>query len=144
MLHCNEIKDKIMFLNAENTKLIEYLKLKNMYRYADAYFQFLDTGKKLDKFDLKILLKNIRSNDFAEFEKNILDIFSRSKIEVQKKVIRSSLFRVKKHRENIKAKGYKNISLQLPPDIYQKLKSLKLKNNMTYSELIDFLISKEN
>jgi len=133
-----------MFLNAENTKLIEYLKLKNMYRYADAYLQFLGTGKKLDRSDLKILLKNIRSKDFAEFEKNIFEIFARYKIEVQKKVIRSSLIRVKKHRENIKAKGYKNISLQLPPDIYQKLKSLKLKNNMTYSELIDFLISKEN
>ena len=68
MLHCNEIKDKIMFLNSENTKLIEYLKLKNMYRYADAYLQFLGTGGKLDKTNMKILLKNIRSNDFSEFE----------------------------------------------------------------------------
>jgi len=141
MLHCNEIKDKIMFLNFENIKLIEYLKLKNMYRYADAYLQFLGTGGKLDKTNMKILLKNIRSNDFSEFEKNILEIFARSKIEVEKKVIRSSLPRVKKHRENIKAKGYKNISLQLPPDVYQKLKSLKIKNNMTYSDLISFLIS---
>jgi hypothetical protein len=138
-----------MFLNAENTKLIEYLKLKNMYRYADAYFQFLDTGAKLDKSSMKILLKNIRSNDFAEFEKNILEIFSKFEITVtlqqEKNTLpKSSLIRVKKHRDNIKAKGYKNISLQLSPDIYQKLKSLKLKNNMTYSELIDFLISKEN
>ena len=131
-----------MFLNSENTKLIEYLKLKNMYRYGDAYLHFLGTGKKLDKSNMKILLKNIRSNDFAEFEKNILEIFTRSKIEVEKKVIRSSLPRVKKHRENIKAKGYKNISLQLPPDVYQNLKSLKLKKKMTYSELISFLIDK--
>jgi len=132
-----------MFLNSENKKLIDYLKLENMYRYADAYLQFLGTGEKLDKSNMKILLKNIRSNDFVEFEKNILEIFACSKITVIKKVIRSSLPRVKKHRANIRAKGYKNISLQLPPGVYQELKLLKLKNNMTYSELISFLISNQ-
>ena len=130
-----------MFLSPENTKIINYLKLKNMYRFADAYLQFLGTGKKLDKSDIKILLKNIRSNNFLEFEKNISNIFARSKIEVIKKVIRSSLSRVKKHREDLKAKGYKNLSLLLPPDDYQKLKKMKLLKKMTYSELISFLIN---
>ena len=126
-----------MELNHKNKKIIEYFKLKNMYRFADAYLQFLGTGKKLTNQHLKILLANIDANNFSEFEKNILEIFSKFEIQLTS----SSLVRVKKHRENIKAKGYKNISLQLPPDIYQKLKSLKLKNNMTYSDLISFLIS---
>jgi len=133
-----------MFLNAENKKLIEYLKLKNMYRYADAYLQFLGTGKNLDKSNIKILLKNIRSNDFLEFEKNIFEIFALSKIEVEKKVIRSSLHRVKKHREITRSKGYKNISLQLPEDVHKKLKDLKTKKMMTYAEVIAFLVSNKN
>ena len=131
-----------MFLNSENTKIIKYLKLKNRYRFADAYLQFLGTGKKLDKSDIKILLKNIRSDNFLEFEKSLIDIFSRFKITVisdQQKS--SSNLRVKKYRESIKAKGYKNLSLLLPPDDYQKLKKMKLSKNMTYSELISFLIN---
>jgi len=131
-----------MFLSPENSKIINYLKLKNMYRFADAYLQFLGTGAKLDKSDIKILLKKIRSNDFLEFEKSLLEIFSRSKISVISEVEKSSSnLRVKKHRENIKAKGYKNLSLLLPPDDYQKLKKMKLSKKMTYSELISFLIN---
>lgn len=138
-----------MFMNSENTKLIDYLKLKNMYRYANAYLQFLGTGKKLDKKSIKILLKNIRSGDLVEFEKNMVDIFSKFEINVtvqhkKNTLPKSSSIRVKKHRENIKAKGYKNLSLELPADQYKKLKDLKIKKNMTYSELITFLISDKN
>ena len=135
-------KDISMFLTSDNTKIIEYLKLKNMYRFADAYLQFLGTGKKLDKSDIKILLKNIRSSDFLEFEKSLFEIFSRFGITVISEVQKSSSnLRVKKHRESIKAKGYKNLSLLLPPDDYQKLKKMKLSKKMTYSELISFLIN---
>lgn len=130
-----------MKLNHKNKQIVEYLKLKNKYFFADKYLQFLNTGKKFSNQHLKILLSDISSNDFLEFEKNILEIFSLYKIDVNKKLPSSTSARVKKHREDIKAKGYKNISLQLPPDIYQNLKTLKLKKQMTYSQLISFLVS---
>jgi len=127
-----------MILNHKNKKIIEYFKLKNMYRYEAAYLQFLGTGKKLTNQHFKILLVNIEANNFLEFEKNIFEIFSLFKIELTS----SSLDRVKKHRSNLKKRGFKNISISLPGTEYDKLKKLKVKNNMTYSELISFLIDK--
>ena len=135
-----------MFLNSENKKIVEFLKLKNMYRYANAYLQFLETGQKLDKFSTKNLLKSMRSNNLEKFEKTLLKIFLDLEIKIpsstdKNKNIISSNFRVKKFREKIKEKGYKNISLVLPAAEYEKLKKLKLSKSMTYSELIIFLIN---
>ena len=138
-----------MFLNSENKKIVEFLKLKNMYRYADAYLQFLETGKKLDKSITKNLSKSMRSDSLEKFEKTLLKIFLDFEIKIpsmtgKNKNIVSSNFRVKKFREKIKEKGYKNISLVLPAAEYEKLKKLKLSKSMTYSELIIFLINQQN
>jgi len=131
-----------MFLTSDNIKIIEYLKLKNMYRFADVYLQFLGTGEKLEKKELKILLKFVRFDSAADLRKKFIEIFSRLDIKLSSPVEKSSSnLRVKKHRENVKAKGYKNLSLLLPPDDYQKLKKMKLSKKMTYSELISFLVN---
>jgi len=129
-----------MFLNSENKKIIEYLLLNNLSNYADAYLKLLATGLKIDKNEFKKIIKLVKSNNSIELSKNLLEIFLKFKIDI-KNNSSSSNERVKKYRENIKAKGYKNIALQLPPGVYQKLRLLKIKHNMTYSELIAFLIS---
>jgi len=135
-----------MFLNSENTKIIDYLKLNSLDNFSDAYYKLLSTGEKIDKKELKIISKFVRNNQREDLSKKLLEIFLKFEIDVtvqyEKNTLpKSSLIRVKKHRENIKAKGYKNLSFQLPPDEYQKLKDLKIKKQMTYQELIIFLIN---
>ena len=135
-----------MFLNSENIKIIEYLKLNSLINFADGYYKFLSTGTKLDKKELKILSKFVRNNQREDLLKKLLEIFSKFEIDVtvqhkKNTLPNSSNSRVKKHRDKIKAKGYKHLSLQLPPYEYQKLKDLKIKKQMTYSELIIFLIN---
>jgi len=135
-----------MFLNSENTKIIEYLKLNSLTNFADGYYKFLSTGTKLDKKELNILSKFVRNMQREDLLKKLLEIFSKFKIDVtvqhkKNTLPNSSNLRVKKHRENIKSKGYKNLSVQLPADQYKKLKDLKIKKQMTYSELIIFLIN---
>jgi len=135
-----------MFLNSENTKIIDYLNSNSLTNFADGYYKLLNTGKKIDKKELKILLKFVRYGQREELFEKLLEIFSKFEIDLvvghkKNTLSKSSNFRVKKHREKIKAKGYKNLSVQLPADEYQKLKDLKIKNHMTYQELIIFLIN---
>lgn len=135
-----------MFINSQNTKIIDYLKLNSLLNFADAYYELLSAGHKIDKKELKIISKFVRSDNLDYLQKKLLEIFSRFQISVtlqhEKNTLPSSSFdRVKKHREKMKSKGYKNLSLQLPPDEYKKLKALKIKKQMTYQELIIFLIN---
>jgi hypothetical protein len=135
-----------MFLNSENTKIIDYLKRKNMYRYADAYLKFLVTGQKLDKHELKKISKLVRFDDASELQKIFDAIFLQFKIEVNTPVEKkeeksSSNLRVKKYRDSLRSKDYKNLSVLLPASEYQKLKKMKLSKKMTYAELIIFLIN---
>ena len=135
-----------MFLNSENTKIIDYLKLNSLTNFEDGYYKILSTGKKIDKRDLKILSKFVKNNQCDKLLEKLLEIFSRFEIDLtfhhkKNMLLNSSNLRVKKHREKIKSKGYKNLSVQLPPGEYQKLKDLKIKKQMTYQELIIFLIN---
>jgi len=135
-----------MFLNSDNQKIVDYLKLNSLENFAEGYITFLGSGNKLLKSELKIILKSIRKKDKQFLTKKLLEIFKNFDIslpdEISKKeaVKNSSTSRVKKHREINKLKGFKNLSLLLPPDEYQKLRELKIKKQMTYSELIIFLL----
>ena len=55
----------------------------------------------------------------------------------------SSSASVKKHRERLKKLGFKQISIYLAPDIYEKLKYLKLHTNKSYADLISYWVEKE-
>ena len=55
----------------------------------------------------------------------------------------SSNASVKKHRERLKKLGFKQISIYLAPDIYEKLKYLKLHTNKSYADLISYWVEKE-
>jgi len=138
-----------------NQRILEYVELYISLSLANNYNAFLRAGKKVDRNKLKFLGKLVKSKSTDLLEKNILEILSPVVdvpiIEVLKKCdftgVKknvsniSSSFRVKKYRDSIKKKGYKNLSLQLPSDVFKDLKTLKLKKQMTYSELISFLIN---
>jgi len=55
----------------------------------------------------------------------------------------SSSASVKKHRERLKKLGFRQISIYLAPDIYEKLKYLKLHTNKSYADLISYWVEKE-
>ncbi len=135
-----------MFLNSENTKIIEYLKLNGLTSFADAYYKLLVDDIKIDKKELKLMSKFVRNLQFDDLEKILLEIFSRFDIDVtpqhkKNTLSKSSLTRVKKHRDYLKQKGYKNLSVNLSAEDFKKLKDLKLKKQMTHSQLISFLIN---
>ena len=50
---------------------------------------------------------------------------------------------VKKHRERLKKLGFKQVSIYLAPDIYEKLKYLKLHTNKSYADIISYWVEKE-
>jgi len=130
-----------VFLNSNNQKIIDYLTALNLNSERINYMHFLGENKKLSKTEIKTLLKNIHLDDFTSFKKNIIEILVKYKINPKQILKKSSIDRVKKHRDKNKKKGYKNISMQLPKDIHEKIKLLKQKKKMTYPELLSFLIS---
>jgi len=137
-----------MFLNSENTKIIQFLKSNSLINLADAYYNFLSAGKKINKNELKLISKLVRNMQIVDLEKKLLEILLEFGIvpAVQKEkstLLVPSNLRVKKYRESLKAKGYKSLSFQVSADNYKKLRDLKLKNKMTYAELIVFLIDKK-
>jgi len=138
-----------MFLNSDNKKVVSYLESKELSQYKKIFLELLADDKKIDKKDLKILIKNIR-HDLEEKVKEILsDIFLKNKIDftaISKKSVndKSVNDRVKKFREKNKERGFKNLSFYISPIDYEILQKIKIKKNMTYSELISFLLNSEN
>jgi len=133
-----------MFLNSDNKKIVSYLESKELFKYKKVFLEFLYQDKKIDKKDLKILLKNMRSDFEEKVKENLLEIFSKNKISsrgVEKKSVKQ---RVKKFREKNKENGLKNISFFLSGEDYEKIKNMKREKNMTYSELISFLLNSQN
>ncbi len=135
-----------MFLNADNTKIINYLKSNNLMDYANSYHELLATGQKIDKKELKIILKFVRLDNSPGLSNKLLEIFKIFKIDftdLSKKdtVSISSNQRVKQYRKKLKDKGYKNISIFLSPADYKKLKTLRISENKPYSQIISYLLS---
>ncbi|MEO1927124.1 MAG: hypothetical protein ABGX26_00365 [Nautiliaceae bacterium] len=50
---------------------------------------------------------------------------------------------VRKHRKRLKALGFKQIAIYLPPNAYKKLKFLRLHTNKSYADIIEKLIEEE-
>jgi len=136
-----------MLINSKYNKINKYLKALELSRLESDFITFLEDGNSLAAADIDKFLKLIKFKEhdtfYLEFEK-IISPASEEQKPIKKNINKkSSASRVKKYRDITKAKGYKNLSLLLPPDTYQKLKDLKLKNNMTYAELITFLVSNQ-
>lgn len=131
-----------MFLNRENTKIISYLDTNNFTDLKKSYLYLLEKNIKIGKNENKLLLKTLNQNNPELVKEKLIDIFT--KFDVPFKKVSTSQERVKKHRKKIKDQGYKNLSLVLPAKEYDKLKSMKIRKNMTYSKLIIYLMSQED
>jgi predicted DNA-binding protein len=55
----------------------------------------------------------------------------------------TSAINVKNYRERLKALGFKQVSIYLPPSTYEKLKFLRLHMNKSYADIIEKLIEEE-
>lgn len=53
---------------------------------------------------------------------------------------RVSKDRVKKHREDKKALGYKTITVELNPIVFERLQRFKEQKKLTYAEVIELLL----
>jgi macrodomain Ter protein organizer (MatP/YcbG family) len=137
-----------MALNIMHQRILEYLEINISLDFANRYNDFLSTGKKIDRNKLKVLAKFVKSKNTISLEKELLSIFSPIETEINVTVqdkkntlLKSSFERVKKHRNNLKQKGYKNLSINLSAEDFKKLKVMKLKKQMTHSQFISFLIN---
>lgn len=131
-----------MFLNRENTKIVSHLDNHNFTDLKKSYLYLLENNIKIGKNENKSLLKTLDQDNPQIVKNKLIDIFT--KFDVPLKFISISSERVKKHRKKIRDQGYKNLSLMLPAHEHDKLRSMKIRENMTYSELIIFLMSKSD
>lgn len=129
-----------MYLNSDQTKINNFLLNENKKDISDSFCELISKGFKISIKDIKSLLKFVRFEKPEELSKKLLELFEQSGISIKL----NSTNRVKKHREHVKAKGYKILSFSLSPADYEKLKTMKNIRNMTYSELIVFLMSHTN
>ncbi len=51
--------------------------------------------------------------------------------------------RVKKHRDALKEKGYKQINVMISEEAYEKLKIAQIRNDKNFSEMIELFIIKD-
>lgn len=51
--------------------------------------------------------------------------------------------RVKKHRDALKEKGYKQINVMISEEAYEKLKVAQIRNDKNFSEMIELFIIKD-
>jgi hypothetical protein len=98
----------------------------------------MSKGFRVPKKEMKILMKSVRLGEYENLYASLLELFNANGVKIKL----TSSDRVKKHREVRKSNGDKNVSLVLPALEYEKLKKMKIRKNMTYSELIVFLMSK--
>jgi hypothetical protein len=131
-----------MFLNSDSIKIIDYLDLNDLLGLKKAYLQLIESGIKIDKKDIKILIKNIRWDFYPEVQENLTEIFLKYKINIPDKKKLSSV-RVKKFRQKKKDDNFKNISVLLSSDDYALLQNIKIEKKLSYSALISFLLNSQ-
>jgi len=93
--------------------------------------------KKFKKKVKKIKNSNLVNNSQSSLSQSPIENNSISLNEI------SILSGVKKHREKLKKLGFKQVSVYLPPDVYKKLKFLKLHTNKSYADILERLINEE-
>jgi hypothetical protein len=130
----------------KHKKIIKYLNAMGLNELKNSFIKYLDDGFLLSAADIEKMLKFIKYKDVENLSQKLLEILSdlKNNVTLQHKkntLSKSSLTRVKKHRNNLKQKGYKNLSVNLSAEDTKKLKDLKLKKQMTHSQLISFLIN---
>ena len=94
---------------------------------------------------IKKFKKKVKKNKNSNLVSNSQSFLSQSPIENNSISLNeiSTLSGVKKHREKLKKLGFKQVSVYLPPDVYKKLKFLKLHTNKSYADILERLINEE-
>ncbi len=128
-----------MKLNYQNASIYNFLIENKKLKLSRLFLKLFENDIKVNKKELKELFRIVGKRELEELELKLLNILDRCKIDT----IEKSTVRVKKYRDNIRAKGYKNLSIQIPPGEYEKLRKMKIKNNMNYTDLIIFLINNQ-
>jgi len=133
-----------IYLNSDNQKIVDYFSQRNLDNYKKAFLDLLDQGIKIDKKEIKKILKFVRANDLQNIKLHFDIIFGREDIflSVISPAKKSSYSRLKKYRTRAKQKGLKNLSFLISPDDYKKIRDLKRAKSMTYSEILSYLLAK--
>ena len=141
-----------IYLNSDNQKIVDYFSQRNLDNYKKAFLDLLDQGIKIDKKEIKKILKFVRANDLQNIKLHFDIIFGREDIFLAAKSPtkksdyggsqKSSYSRLKKYRTRAKQKGLKNLSFLISPDDYKKIRDLKRSKSMTYSEILSYLLAK--
>lgn len=126
-------------IDTKYKKIFKYINAMNLSEIEEKLKNYLQSGSNLSNDNFEKLLKMIKFKDHDNFIIELLKIIDDDNFASNKKS--SSNLRVKKYRNNLKQKGYKNLSLNLSEDDYKKLKILKIKKQMTYSQIISFLLN---
>ncbi len=94
---------------------------------------------------LKKVKKRFKKIKVSNLENNSQISESQSSVENNQLFLNeiSTLSGVKKHREKLKQLGFKQVSIYLPPEVYKKLKFLKLHTNKSYADILERLINEE-
>ena len=88
-------------------------------------------------------IKEILTSDLENISQKCDDTLQDETNESNLTLNSSTSASVKKHRERLKKLGFKQISIYLSPDTYEKLKYLKLHTNKSYADIISYWVEKE-
>ncbi len=142
-----------MALSEKNKIVVDRLREKQLGRYVKPFLKMVELDK-LKKIVIrpmtwKLIMKTFNDVDSDRYDLELcissylvhfgLIVVPLKQKKVKKRVTRE---RVKRHREQKKALGYRQVSIQLTNDDYERLQAYKLKFKLTYSEALHKLLSR--
>jgi len=138
-----------MKLSKNNQEVIDVLRDKQLIYLIRPFLQMVELDKlgkiKIHKMTWKVIMREVHDEYLtrADLENLIISYLINFGIAVVKKKRidpRKSKERVKSHRERKKVLGYSQLSILVSKDDLERLKRLKMSRNMTYQELLSYMI----
>lgn len=137
-----------MQLSKNNQTVVDALRDKQLNYLVKPFKQLVELDKlekiKVHKMTWKSILNEAYNGSRLDLENTIISylvnfgVFVAKKKRVDKRISKE---RVKKHREDKKALGYKTVSFELSPKVYNRLQKFKSKEDLTYADAIELLLS---
>lgn len=134
---------KSVYLNGDNQKIFDYFSRNNLEDFKKAFLELIKKGYKIDKKQIKNILRLIRQNDLEILKDFFSALFVQENIFLAADPVikKSSYPRLKKYRARAKEKGLKNLSVLVSHDDHKKLQDLKRQKGMTNAQVLSFLLS---
>ena len=136
-------------LSENNKKVIDVLRDKNLIYLIRPFKKMIELEKsgeiKIHKMSWKKIMQTVHQGHKTLIEKEIRAYVIHYGLIAEKRKRedkRISKERVKTHRENKKALGYKQISFQVTKDDYERIQAYKEHYGYTYEQVIHSLISR--